>query len=199
MVLRMIMTKVNTYISIFFILLFLFFDFGIYAIPPLLFYLLTINLSVLPSLTAWFNKSSYGELIKLNICYIFFSIFVYSILYYKNGLIVNGEFKEIDLLTAIYFSGTTWTTIGYGEIVAPSEIRLLTTIEAINSYFAMAILMSLIILWLDYQIKVSLEYTSNIRKKTKTKKSMIKDIKYFREYYNKKKTKIRNLEKYQRQ
>ena len=63
----------------------------------------------------------------------------------------------------------------------------------------MAILMSLIILWLDYQIKVSLEYTSNIRKKTKKKKSMIKDIKYFREYYNKKKTKIRNLEKYQRQ
>jgi hypothetical protein len=52
-----------------------------------------------------------------------YAIFLYAILYLKSGLIINGIISEIDFLTAIYFSGTTWTTVGYGDISAPSNIR----------------------------------------------------------------------------
>jgi hypothetical protein len=186
MVLKISLSKFDAYISVILIIVFLFFDFGIYTVPSLLFYLLFVKVSVIPALHAWFSNSPYDKLIKLNICYIAFAIVVYSIMYQKYGLVINGELiKDVDFLTALYFSGTTWTTVGYGDISAPTSIRLLTTVEALNSYFAMAILMALIILWLDEQTALANNYISSLRHIPNKKNTSIKkDIKYFREYYS---------------
>jgi len=167
MVLHMVMNMIYYWVSIILIVVLLFTDIGIFIIPFILFYMLYSIISVAPSLLAWHGKISYGKLILKNIIYVFFAILVYSIFYFKSGLIINGELTKVDLSTAIYFSGTTWTTVGYGDISAPKDIRLITTVEAINSYFAMAILMALIVLWLNDARESSKQYTDWLKSATK--------------------------------
>jgi len=167
MVLHMVMNMIYYWISIILIIALLFTDIGIFIIPFILFYMLYSIISVAPSLLAWHGETSYGKLILKNIIYVFFAILVYAIFYLKSGLIINDELTKIDFSTAIYFSGTTWTTVGYGDISAPKNIRLVTTIEAINSYFAMAILMALIVLWLNDARESSKQYTDWLGSATK--------------------------------
>jgi len=173
MVVSMSMNLMFYYISVLSIVGLLFTNIGIYIIPILLFYMLYLIISIVPLILAWHGEISYRDLIFKNIIYIIFTILVYSIIYFKSGLIVNGELSNIDFTTAIYFSGTTWTTVGYGDISAPDSIRLLTTIEAINSYFAMAIFMSLIVLWLNDARESSQHYTKWL---TNSKKEDIEKV-----------------------
>lgn len=134
-----------------------FFDVGIYIVPIILIFMLWLTVSTVPLSIAW-GKETYGNMLLQSIVNIIFAIFIYSIFYLKNGLIVNGSFTDVDLSTAIYFSGTTWTTVGYGDISATESIRLLTTVEALNGYLAMAILIALVALWLDDALKSAREY-----------------------------------------
>ena len=39
-----------------------------------------------------------------------------------------------DLETALYFSSTSFTTVGYGDVVLPKEWRILSAVEAINGF-----------------------------------------------------------------
>ena len=167
MVVSMSMNLMFYYISLLSIIGLLFTNIGIYIIPILLFYMLYLIVSIVPLILAWHGEISYKNLILKNIIYIVFTIIVYSILYVKSGLIIDGKLSNIDFSTAIYFSGTTWTTVGYGDISAPKDIRLLTTLEAINSYFAMAIFMSLIVLWLNDARESSQEYTKWLKSSKK--------------------------------
>jgi len=130
---------------------------GMYFVPVILLFMLGLTVSTIPLSIAW-GEETYGNMLLQCIVNIMYSIFIYSIFYIKSGLVVNGEMVTVDLSTAIYFSGTTWTTVGYGDISAPEEIRLLTTIEAINGYLAMAILMALIVLWLDDALRSARNY-----------------------------------------
>jgi len=134
-----------------------FFDIGIYIVPIILIFMLGLTVNTIPISIAW-GKETYGNMLLQSVVNIIFSIFIYSIFYLKNGLIINGRVSDIDLNTAIYFSGTTWTTVGYGDISASENIRLLTTVEALNGYLAMAILIALVALWLDDALKSAREY-----------------------------------------
>jgi len=134
-----------------------FFDIGIYIVPIILIFMLGLTVNTIPLSIAW-GKETYGNMLLQSVVNIIFSIFIYSIFYLKNGLIINGRLSDIDLSTAIYFSGTTWTTVGYGDISAPENIRLLTTVEALNGYLTMAILIALVALWLDDALKSAREY-----------------------------------------
>jgi len=116
-----------------------------------------LTVSSIPLNIAW-AEETYGNMLLQCIVNIVFAIFIYSIFYVKSGLIVDGNLTTVNLRTAIYFSGTTWTTVGYGDISAPEGIRLLTTFEAINGYLAMAILMALVVLWLDDALKSARQY-----------------------------------------
>jgi len=169
MVVSMSMNLMFYYISVLSIIGLLFTDIGIYIIPILLFFMLYLIISIVPLILSWHGKVSYRDLIIKNIIYILFTVLIYSILYMQNGLIVNGTLLDVDLMTALYFSGTTWTTVGYGDISAPKNIRLLTSIEAINSYFSMAIFMSLIVLWLNDARESSQQYMEWLRSPKKDK------------------------------
>jgi hypothetical protein len=153
----MAMLRVVYWICIFASSILPFFDIGIYTAPFILIFMLGLTVSSIPLSIAWANET-YGNMLLQCIVNVIFSIFIYSIFYVKSGLIIGGNLTAIDLSTAIYFSGTTWTTVGYGDISAPEGIRLLTTFEAINGYLAMAILMALVVLWLDDALKTARQY-----------------------------------------
>jgi len=157
MVAQMSMLRMVYWICIILSSILPFFDVGIYIVPVILIFMLGLTVSTIPLSIAW-GKETYGNMLLQSIVNIIFAIFIYSIFYFKNGLIVNGSFSNVDLSTAIYFSGTTWTTVGYGDISATESIRLLTTVEALNGYFAMAIVIALVALWLDNALKSAREY-----------------------------------------
>jgi hypothetical protein len=139
---------------------------GLYVVPLLLIYMSILTVRIIPLSIAWF-AGSYGNLLVQCIINILFSIFIYAILYFKAGLVVSGEHQSIDLATALYFSGTTWTTVGYGDISAPAELRLLTTVEALNGYLSMAILIALIGLWLNDALEAARKYNNWIENASK--------------------------------
>lgn len=139
-----------------------FFHIGIFIVPFILMFMLGLTVGSIPISIAW-GEETYGNMLLQCIVNVIFAIFIYSIFYVKSGLIIGGELVSVDLSTAIYFSGTTWTTVGYGDLSAPESIRLLTTIEAINGYLAMAILMALVVLWLDDALKQARHYKNWLR------------------------------------
>jgi len=67
-----------------------------------------------------------------------FTIIVFAYIYFKQGLLSSGIPVNIDFFDALYFSITTWTTIGYGDFSPIPSCRLVTSIEAILGYYAMA-------------------------------------------------------------
>lgn len=69
---------------------------------------------------------------------------VFSVGYWRFGLIANGKPSEISLWTAIYFSFTTWTTLGYGDFAPVPRIRHITSIQAIFGYVGLGIWVGLI-------------------------------------------------------
>jgi len=165
-VLQMVMMKVHYWMCIILSVILPFTSVGLYIVPFILIYMTILTVKMIPINIAWFN-GSYDKLLLQCVTNIFFSIFIYSIFYIKSGLIVNGVYQNVDLSTALYFSGTTWTTVGYGDISAPAELRLLTTIEALNSYLSMAILIALIGLWLNDSLESARSYTNWIRNSSK--------------------------------
>lgn len=52
-------------------------------------------------------------------------ISLWGLFYFWHGLLPDAE-------TAMYFSGTTYTTVGYGDLVLPKPWRLLGPLEALT-------------------------------------------------------------------
>ena len=97
---------------------------------------------------------------------IIFSIVIYGFLFLKSGLVKDSKLLTVHPFDALYFSVTTWTTLGYGDLTAPDNFHLLTSLEAINGYFAMAIFISLIVIWINEAITALDERISWIRSLT---------------------------------
>jgi voltage-gated potassium channel Kch len=74
----------------------------------------------------------------------FYCIIIFSIIFYQNGLIHNNSLLNISWFDSLYFSFTTWTTLGYGDFSPGEKIRLITSIEAILGYITTGILVALI-------------------------------------------------------
>ena len=52
-------------------------------------------------------------------------IFVWGLFYFSQGCLPDVE-------SALYFSGVTYTTVGYGELVLPKPWRMLAPVEALT-------------------------------------------------------------------
>lgn len=72
------------------------------------------------------------------------TILSFAITYYRYGLLQNGQVVDISFLESIYFSITTWTTLGYGDFAPTPRIRHITSIEAILGYMGLGLWISLI-------------------------------------------------------
>lgn len=134
------------------------FSWGVWMLPLLVFVLLNLTIISAPYQIRWsyhrqrrhgvYNRQ-YIVVIAQSFLNIFVSIGLYAALYYRYGLVLNDKLVNVDWWEALYFSGVTWTTVGYGDMIAPRALLLIPTIEAINGYLAMAVMMALIFKHID--------------------------------------------------
>jgi Ion channel len=72
-------------------------------------------------------------------------LFIFAGLYRGYGL--NAGTNLISMLNdgegALYFSIVTWTTLGYGDLVPPSDIRLIAALEALMGNLSFGFLVGL--------------------------------------------------------
>lgn len=157
MVAKMAILKATYWLCLILSAILSFTEVGIYFVPVILFIMLFLITVSIPLNISW-DTGSHGNMLIECAVNILYSIFIYSILYIRSGLVVNGQFTSVGLSKALYFSGTTWTTVGYGDISAPDGVQLLTTAEAINGYFAMAVFMALIVIWINNTLRIKSQY-----------------------------------------
>jgi hypothetical protein len=91
-------------------------------------------------------------------------VLVFAVIYWKNGLIISGEYQKVLFTDALYFSVTTWTTLGYGDFSPPQDLRLITSIQALLGYIAMGMLVALLSLWLPERMKSRLNVHQHNRR-----------------------------------
>ena len=61
--------------------------------------------------------------------------------------------SEFDLIwDAVYFSATTWTTLGYGDISPLGGMRLLTSLQALTGLSTLPIMASVIWLYCERRL-----------------------------------------------
>lgn len=119
----------------------------IYINAPLLLLKLYLHVVSIP-LELNYSRSLYAGLLPRIIGFVFLAPVVYAIHYWKAGLL-SGDRVDTSFLSALYFSFTTWTTLGYGDLAAPLELRLATSIEALTGILTISVLTAVI--WLHCQ------------------------------------------------
>ena len=94
----------------------------------------------------------------------FFShVLVYTIAYWRNGLLYSGEFVEVPFYDALYFSLTSWTTTGYGDFSPTSEIRLVASSQSLLGIFSMGIFIAIVTNWIQKRSEVRAEVLAHNR------------------------------------
>ena len=74
---------------------------------------------------------------------LFITINIFAIIYWRYGLVQNGSNVDISYLTSIYFSITTWTTLGYGDFAPVERVRHITSVQAMLGYVSLGLLITL--------------------------------------------------------
>jgi hypothetical protein len=70
-------------------------------------------------------------------------IFGYALLFWAAGARLNGAGEHVNFLTYLYLSGTTFFTLGYGDITPSLPMgRTLAVVEAANGFGLLAIVIS---------------------------------------------------------
>jgi hypothetical protein len=98
-----------------------------------------------PSISLHLNwsRDMYPKLLLWYFLFMAQAILTYAWHFSRGGLrgadgTISHSFRD-----GLYFSVTTWTTLGYGDLVAQPPLRLLTSVEALTGTFAVAILVAL--------------------------------------------------------
>jgi len=68
---------------------------------------------------------------------------IFAVIYWRYGLLQNGSHVDINYLTSLYFSITTWTTLGYGDFAPVERIRHITSIQALLGYVGLGVFITL--------------------------------------------------------
>jgi hypothetical protein len=87
------------------------------------------------------SRTFYGHLLALLLVHVLSAIGAYALLFRRSGL-VSAAGVSHDFRDAIYFSVTTFTTLGYGDLVAPPHMRLVTSAEALLGATSLALAVS---------------------------------------------------------
>jgi hypothetical protein len=116
----------------------------VYVNAIVLFAMLVLQVAAIPLNLNW-SRNLYGRLLRRMSIFILFTVLIYAAHYYFGGLTRGGE--EVRSFTdALYFSGTTWTTLGYGDITPNSAFRLATSIEALTGMLTISVFTAMV--WL---------------------------------------------------
>lgn len=67
-------------------------------------------------------------------------IFLFTLIYSRSEALYHGTLRSVDLLSALYFSVVTFTTLGYGDYHPESWLRFLAAFEALLGAVFIALL-----------------------------------------------------------
>lgn len=81
------------------------------------------------------------------------NVFIFAFIYSSYGIASGTDIIKGDLVTSLYFSIVTWTTLGYGDFSPLPALRLVAAFEAFLGYLYMAILVGMFLDVLQYITK----------------------------------------------
>lgn len=90
------------------------------------------------------SRGWYRDVLQTYFGILIVTIVTFAIIYYRYGLLHDGQHIEISVVESIYFSITTWTTLGYGDFAPIPRIRHITSAEAILGYIGLGLWITLI-------------------------------------------------------
>ena len=66
----------------------------------------------------------YGSVLTFVLLFLFWIVAVFAVIYWHYGLVPSstGKDAQVSFLNAAYFSVTTWTTLGYGDLVPATDV-----------------------------------------------------------------------------
>ncbi len=114
----------------------------------LLLYLLHLTIVRIPLALNW-SSNMYGSVFGRVFFFQLFAIATYAICF-ASAPSFSGKFDSY--WDAVYFSATTWTTLGYGDISPTGAMRLLTSLEALTGLASLAVFASVIWLYCEHRL-----------------------------------------------
>lgn len=118
-----------------------------YVNAVLLLIMLYLQIASIPLSLNW-SRNLYGPMLRRLFGFVLFTALIYAWHYYAAAMIHGGQ-VAISFTDALYFSFTTWTTLGYGDITTVPQLRLATSLEALTGLLTTAVLTSMV--WLYCQ------------------------------------------------
>jgi hypothetical protein len=70
------------------------------------------------------------------------AVMIFALTYDSFGSTSAGT--PMDFSSALYFSVVTWTTLGYGDITAPTDIRLVAAAQAMLGYLFLGLIVGIL-------------------------------------------------------
>jgi Ion channel len=98
------------------------------------------------------HRGDYSRAIPLMLTVFGWIIVVFAVIYSKSGLIYNGQMQSVTFWDGLYFSITTWTTLGYGDFSALPHMRIITSVEALLGYIGMGIFVAIMANWISERV-----------------------------------------------
>ena len=91
-----------------------------------------------------FTRRNYKVLFLWFVGHILFAVMLYAWHYSKSGIVGrDGELSHL-FRDSLYFSITTWTTLGYGDFAPVPSMRLITSVQALSGLFTIPVGFSLV-------------------------------------------------------
>jgi Ion channel len=120
----------------------------VYVNSVVLLAMLYLQIVSIPLQLNW-SRNMYGGLLRRQFFFVLYSAVVYGVHFHFAGIVASDK-SPGSMLDAIYFSFTTWTTLGYGDfVVANPSFRLATSLEALTGVLTTAVLTATV--WLYCQ------------------------------------------------
>ena len=116
---------------------------GPFTVPIALVAMLIIHVAFIPGMIAW--GKAYGALLKDALVTICFIIAMYGFLFFEKGM---ESAQPLSVPDAMRYSLGVWAN-SRPEGLVVADVWALSTIESITSYFVLALLVALIVLWVQ--------------------------------------------------
>lgn len=121
----------------------------VYVASYLLFLFLVVNKVFIANINEFIIKDScvgdaYTDFTILALSGLI-NILLFALVYYYFGVMRGSDLIIGELLTSIYFSIVTWTTLGYGDYSPVYSLRLVSAFEALFGYLYMAIVVGMLL------------------------------------------------------
>ena len=92
-----------------------------------------------PTYYGYFGYIKLPGLIIWQCYYIALIIMSFALFYHSKGIINSDSVIVKDLITVIYFSIVTFTTLGYGDFRPTEQIRIFAALEAVLGYICLGL------------------------------------------------------------